>query len=197
MPSLSLHTPLGALTVSQENEAIVSLDWGWGRDQTPTPLLMRAAAQLQAYFDGSLHRFDLPLAPRGTPYRQRVWAALQDIAYGQTCSYATLARRAGGSARSIGGANGANPIPIIIPCHRVVGAAGIGGYSGGEGVQTKSWLLAHEAPAAQQPLDFALPADRSKPEARPMIPSPQAQRPLAQRPLAQRPLAQRPLAQRT
>ncbi len=150
MPSLSLHTPLGALTVSQEADAIVALDWGWGRDQTQTALLSRAVEQLHAYFDATLRVFDLPLAPAGSFYRQRVWAALRDVAYGQTCSYAALARLAGGSARSIGGANGANPIPIIIPCHRVVGATGLGGYSGGEGLQTKSWLLAHEGAVIPQ-----------------------------------------------
>ena len=145
MPSLSLHTPLGPLTLSEEDGAIVALDWGWGRDQTPTPLLQRATEQLHAYFDGALREFNLPLAPTGSAYRQRVWASLRAIPYGQTCSYATLARSAGGSARSVGGANGANPIPIIIPCHRVVGTIGLGGYSGGEGAATKSWLLDLEA----------------------------------------------------
>jgi methylated-DNA-[protein]-cysteine S-methyltransferase len=132
------------MTVSQEDEALVALDWGWGSIQTETQLLARARDQLQLYFDGGLRDFDLPLAPAGSAYRQRVWAALQQIPFGATCSYAALATRAGGSARSIGGANGANPIPIIIPCHRVVGTAGIGGYSGGDGIATKRWLLALE-----------------------------------------------------
>ena len=131
MPQLSLHTPLGALTLSEEDGAIVALDWGFGRDQTATPLLIEGRAQMQAYFDGTLQKFNLPLAPHGTPYRQRIWHALTQIPYGHTCSYAQLAAKAGGSARSVGGANGSNPIPIIIPCHRVVGAAGFGGYSGG------------------------------------------------------------------
>ena len=120
---------------------IVALDWGWGRDQTPTDLLRRGVAQLHAYFDGGLRDFDLPLAPQGSAYRLRIWAALRAIPYGHTRSYAALAQTAGGSARSVGGANGANPIPIIIPCHRVVGTAGPGGYSGGEGLVTKTWLL--------------------------------------------------------
>ncbi len=144
MPQLSFHTPVGALTLSEEDGAIVSLDWGFGRDQTQTPLLLRGRDQLQAYFDGTLQVFDLPLAPVGSPYRQRIWQALRDIPYGQTASYAALAARAGGSARSIGGANGANPIPILIPCHRVVGTSGAGGYSGGEGLATKMWLLTLE-----------------------------------------------------
>jgi methylated-DNA-[protein]-cysteine S-methyltransferase len=144
MPSLSLHTPLGPITVSEEAGALVALDWGWGRDQQPTRLLERARDQLHAYFDGALQGFTLPLAPLGTPYRQRVWAALQAIPYGQTRSYAAIAAVAGGSARSIGGANSANPIPIIVPCHRVVATDGIGGYSGGEGIATKRWLIALE-----------------------------------------------------
>lgn len=144
MPALSFHTPLGPLTLSEDKGAIVALDWGWGRDQTETDLLRRAVDQLHAYFDGTLQDFDLPLAPFGTPYRQRIWQALRDIRYGQTRSYAELARLAGGSARSVGAANGANPIPVIIPCHRVVGASGLGGYSGGDGPETKRWLLALE-----------------------------------------------------
>ena len=153
MPQLSFHTPLGALTLSEDDGAIVALDWGFGRDQEETALLRHGRAQLQAYFDGGLKRFDLPLAPAGSPYRQRVWAALRAIPFGETRSYAALAAAAGGSARSVGGANGANPIPIIIPCHRVVGTAGLGGYSGAEGPATKRWLLDLErAPFTQTPL---------------------------------------------
>jgi methylated-DNA-[protein]-cysteine S-methyltransferase len=151
MPSLSLHTPIGSITLSEEDGAIVALDWGWGRDQAATPLLARAAHQLHRYFDGALREFDLPLAPSGSRYRLAVWASLRGIPFGGTMSYAALAGRIGGSARSIGGANAANPIPILIPCHRVVAATGLGGYSGGEGVETKRWLLAleHDQPAAQ------------------------------------------------
>ena len=144
MPSLSLHTPLGPITVSEEAGRIVALDWGWGRDQSSTPVLAEAAAQLHAYFDGDLQTFTVPVAPLGGPYRQRVWAALCAIPYGHTRSYAAIAATAGGSPRSIGGANGANPIPIIIPCHRVIATSGIGGYSGGDGIATKRWLLALE-----------------------------------------------------
>ena len=144
MPQLSLHTPIGDLTVSEADGAIVSLDWGWGRDQVETPVLTRARAQLHAYFDGELSVFDLPLAPAGTPYRRRVWQALRDIPYGATRSYGDIAAVAGGSARSVGQANGGNPIPIIIPCHRVVAAGHLGGYSGGEGLTTKRYLLALE-----------------------------------------------------
>lgn len=144
VPQLSLHTPVGDLTVSEEDGAVVAIDWGWGRDQTETPLLRSARDQLQAYFDGTLTRFTLKLAPIGSPYRQRVWASLCSIPYGETRSYADIARDAGGSPRSVGGANGANPIPIVIPCHRVLATTGIGGYSGGDGLDTKRFLLSLE-----------------------------------------------------
>jgi len=101
-----------------------------------------AAEQLDAYFAGSLTRFTLPLNPRGSDFRQRVWAALQDIPYGQTESYGELAERIGarGAARAVGLANGRNPIGIVIPCHRVVGSLGnLTGYGGG--LERKKQLL--------------------------------------------------------
>ncbi|MEO8715968.1 MAG: methylated-DNA--[protein]-cysteine S-methyltransferase [Acetobacteraceae bacterium] len=147
MPQLSLHSPIGDLTVSEDAGAIVSVDWGWGRDQTETMLLRGAREQLFAYFDATLTKFNLPLAPPGTAYQRRVWQALCAIPYGRTATYTEIAARAGGVARSVGGANGSNPIPILIPCHRVVAAGGIGGYSGGDGLDTKRWLLALEARA--------------------------------------------------
>ncbi len=141
MPQLSLHSPIGDLTVSEESSEIVALDWGWGRDQTETPTLLRAKSALQNYFDGAPLPGDLPLRPRGTPYRQRVWQALREIPPGQTRTYLDIAKLAGGSPRSVGGANAANPIAIFIPCHRVVAVAGLGGYSGGDGLETKQRLL--------------------------------------------------------
>ena len=144
MPQLSLLTPLGDITLSEEDGAVVALDWGRGRDQERTALLRRAADRLQDYFDGSGEGFDdLPLAPRGTPFRLRVWEALRRIPAGETRSYLDVAREVGcTAARAIGGANGANPIPILIPCHRVVAADGsLGGYSGAEGQDTKRYLL--------------------------------------------------------
>jgi methylated-DNA-[protein]-cysteine S-methyltransferase len=144
MPQLSLHTPIGDISVSEEDGAIVAIDWGWGRDQSETALLNEARAQLHAYFDAELTEFHLPLAPVGTPYRRRVWEVLRAIPYGESRSYPEIARLAGGSARSVGQASGANPIPILIPCHRVLSTTGLGGYSGGEGVETKRVLLALE-----------------------------------------------------
>lgn len=146
MPQLSLHTPIGDLTVAEEDGFIVSLDWGWVRDQVHTAVLDNARDQLHAYFDGDLTTFNLPLAPAGSAYRRMVWQALCEIPYGETRSYQAIAAKAGGSARSVGQANGRNPIPLLIPCHRVVAASHVGGYSGGEGLITKRWLLALENP---------------------------------------------------
>jgi len=146
VPQLSLHTPVGDITVFEEDGAIVSLDWGWVPDQAPSPVLEAARDQLEAYFDGTLTAFDLPLAPAGTTYRRQIWQALREIPYGEVRSYQEIAAQAGGSPRSVGQANGRNPIPLIIPCHRVVAATHIGGYSGGDGLPTKRWLLALENP---------------------------------------------------
>lgn len=145
MPQLSLHSPIGDLTLSEADGAIVALDWGWGRDQAPTPLLCRAAGALQAYFDGTATPFDLPLAPPGTAFQQRVWRALLAIAPGATARYGDIARACDSAPRAVGQALAANPIPILIPCHRVVAAAGPGGYSGVGGLATKQFLLSLEA----------------------------------------------------
>ena len=142
MPQLSLRTPLGDITLSEEDGAIVALDWGRVDCQDATPVLTAARDQLQDYFDGLRTGFDLPLAPHGTPYQRRVWDALQTIPSGQTRSYIDVARVLSSGPRAVGQANGRNPIPIIIPCHRVVAADGsIGGYSGHDGVATKRYLL--------------------------------------------------------
>ena len=152
MPHLTIHTPLGELTIFEEDGAIVALDWGRGvapeaATEPPTPLLREAASQLQDYFDGRRTGFDLPLNPHGTEFRRKVWDALRRIPPGETRSYLDIARDIGcRSPRAIGQANGDNPIPIIIPCHRVVAADGsLGGYSGGDGAATKRYLLALEA----------------------------------------------------
>jgi methylated-DNA-[protein]-cysteine S-methyltransferase len=147
VPHRSLHTPVGDITVFEEDGAIVSVDWGWVAEQSATPLLLEAEAQLYAYFDGERQQFDLPLAPAGTAYRQRVWQALTEIPYGAVRTYGDIAAVAGGSARSVGQANGSNPIPLIIPCHRVVAGSHLGGYSGGDGADTKRWLLSLEGGA--------------------------------------------------
>jgi methylated-DNA-[protein]-cysteine S-methyltransferase len=132
------------MTLFEQDGAIVALDWGWAPDQTETPLLRAGRDQLHAWFDGELDAFDLPLAPRGTAYRRRVWQALCDIPYGAMRTYGEIVAVAGGSARSVGQANATNPIPILIPCHRVRAAGHLGGYSAGEGLATKRLLLAIE-----------------------------------------------------
>lgn len=104
-----------------------------------------STAALHAYFDGAPDPFaDLPLNPAGTPFQRRVWAAMQAIPRGRTRTYGELARDLRSSARAVGMACGANPIPIIIPCHRVTGSGCLGGYSGGEGPDTKRYLLGLE-----------------------------------------------------
>jgi methylated-DNA-[protein]-cysteine S-methyltransferase len=141
-----MHSPVGDLTLFAEDDAIVALEWGWGSMQDPSPLLARAKAALDAYFDETAPLpDDLKLNPTGTAYRQKVWTALRQIPHGETRSYAEIAATVGGSARAVGGANAANPIPLLIPCHRVLGSAGVGGYSGGDGLETKRILLDLEA----------------------------------------------------
>jgi len=146
---------VGTLTLVAEEGAIVGLYMDLQRHRPdddklgePDPRgrevepFKAAADQLDAYFDGELTRFDLPLAPHGSEFQQRVWAALQEIPYGRTESYGELAERIGspGGARAVGLANGKNPIGIIIPCHRVVGADGsLTGYGGG--IERKKQLL--------------------------------------------------------
>jgi len=114
----------------------------WQRDD----VIFRAARdQLKAYFAGELRTFNLPLAPTGTAFQRKVWQALRDIPYGQTESYGALAKRIDSpkASRAVGMANGHNPISIIVPCHRVIGANGnLTGYGGG--IERKRWLLEHE-----------------------------------------------------
>ncbi len=112
LPQLSFRTSLlDALTITEEDGAVVALDWGWARDQAETPLLLRAREQLEEYLDGARTRFDLPLAPAGTPYRRRVWAALCDIPHGATRTYKDIALVAGGSSRSVGRRERRQPHP--------------------------------------------------------------------------------------
>lgn len=107
--------------------------------------------ELDAYFNGHLQRFSVTVAPNGSAFQKKVWDALQKIEYGQTCTYADIARSIGKptASRAVGSANGRNPVSIVIPCHRVIGTNGtLTGYAGG--ISTKQWLLSHEA--GEQPL---------------------------------------------
>ena len=141
MPSLSIPSPVGHLTLDASGETIARIRWANDPSGGPTPLLKEAARQLQAYFAGRLVEFDLPLAARGSAFEHRVWDAMCAIPYGETRSYSDLAHAVDSGPRAIGGACGKNPIPIVVPCHRVLARGGLGGYSGGAGLPTKQFLL--------------------------------------------------------
>jgi len=137
---------VGNLTVTGVAGGVVALDWASG----PAPsggVSAEAIVQLADYFAGQRQSFYLPLRPRGSAFQQKFYAALCDIPFGETRTYGDLARDLGVSAQAIGQACGANPIPILIPCHRVLGRSGLGGYSGAGGVETKVALLRHEGAA--------------------------------------------------
>jgi methylated-DNA-[protein]-cysteine S-methyltransferase len=146
MPRLAVDTPLGRLTLCEEDGQLTALEWRGKRDaHDETPLLLEARRQLAAYFDGQRRVFDLPLAPAGSPLELQVWRLMSEIPYGQTRNYGALGRALSVPARDIGEACGTNPLPIFIPCHRVMAADGrLGGYSGGQGSETKRHLLVHE-----------------------------------------------------
>lgn len=132
------------MTLAEERGAITALFWGTSGDQRSTALLRRASRLLERYFAGRRVAFDLPLEPAGTVFERRVWKTLCTIPWGETRTYGEIAREAGGSPRAVGHAAGQNPIPIMIPCHRVVAAHGLGGFSAPGGVGTKRALLALE-----------------------------------------------------
>ncbi|MGD1880400.1 MAG: methylated-DNA--[protein]-cysteine S-methyltransferase [Kiloniellaceae bacterium] len=146
---LTVDTPTGPITLSEEDGAIVAVFWdGRSKGSAATddsPLLQKAAQQLRDYFAGTRREFDLPLKPTGSDFQRAVWHEMLAIPYGQTRSYGDLAKATAGIARAVGTACGANPIPIFIPCHRVLAAdRQLGGFSGGQGPQTKAWLLTLE-----------------------------------------------------
>lgn len=144
MPQISINSPIGALTVFEFDDRIVALDWGFVDEMEPSPVLEEAKKQLNAYFSGQLNRFDLPMAPDGTDFQKAVWDAMCNIPAGKTATYKELAAAAGSpkAFQSVGTACGLNPIPIIIPCHRVLASGDKpGGYSGQGGLETKRALL--------------------------------------------------------
>ena len=145
-----IDTPVGPLTVETDARAVKAIRFGRHADaprfdpaDPSLPAVLRqAVGELQRYFSGDLQRFTVPVDPAGTPFQRRVWRALQQIPYGATCSYGALAAAIGRpkACRAVGMANHRNPIPVLIPCHRVVGADGsLTGYAGGLAV--KSFLL--------------------------------------------------------
>ncbi|MEO8802761.1 MAG: methylated-DNA--[protein]-cysteine S-methyltransferase [Rudaea sp.] len=148
-----LQTPVGRLLLAMDGQGLRHIDFEIGRYPTSigedwergAGALHEARAQLIAYFDGRLHEFDLPLAPHGTAFQQQVWLELLRIPYATTINYGELAQRVGDikASRAVGAANGRNPLPIVVPCHRVIGADGsLTGFGGG--LEAKRFLLDHE-----------------------------------------------------
>ena len=148
MPALLISSPIGDLTLIGTEVALTEIRFGACAGTEPlgeTPILQQAAAELKAYFAGNLRTFSVPLAPKGTPFQQQVWMALREIPYGQTVSYSAIADRIHNpkAVRAVGMANNRNPLPIIVPCHRVIGKSGqMVGYR--SGLPIKEWLLSLE-----------------------------------------------------
>lgn len=163
-----MPSPIGRIEVVGDGTAIVGLsierDGMLPHDElaeAPDPVVDAAVAQLEQYFAGERHDFDVPVRLAGTEFQRAVWAQISDLGFGEIASYGDLGRGTGRATagRAVGGAVGANPVPIIVPCHRILGASGtITGYSGGEGIPTKSWLLAHEGIAHRVPAGTPQPA---------------------------------------
>ncbi len=146
---LRAATPIGPVTIETDGEALTLLKFGVTGDTAMSApkasIAAEAASQLNAYFAGKLKRFDLPLRAAGTPFQQKVWRALRSVPFGETRSYGDIAREVDSAPRAVGGACGANPITIVVPCHRIIGSGGwIGGYTGAEGCATKQLLIKHE-----------------------------------------------------
>lgn len=144
-----IDSAVGRLALEADDDCVTALRWASPGEQTcdksPAPVLREATRQLDRYFDRKLRRFDLPLAARGTDHQKRVWAMMREIPFGETATYGGMAAALGSGPRAVGMACGRNPIPIIVPCHRVLGSGGKeGGFSGGRGLPTKRQLLAIE-----------------------------------------------------
>ncbi len=143
----TIDTPTGPVTISETQGAIVRLNWRQGGEDD-TPLLRRAATQIRAYFQKKeRYDFDLPLRVAGSDFQRAVCDAMSAIPFGEIRTYGQIAQDLGVPPQAVGGACGGNPIPIIIPCHRVLGADSLGGFSGAGGVETKVALLRHEGAA--------------------------------------------------
>lgn len=148
MPASDLDTPVGRLRAVSDGETLVRVTWVGARDTTPgeeqeDAVSRETVRQLDAYFHRRLTAFDLPIGfVGGSDFERSVWEGMRAIPYGETWTYGDLADRVGGVARAVGGACGRNPIPVVVPCHRVVGSSGrLVGFSGGEGVESKRQLL--------------------------------------------------------
>lgn len=144
----SRATPVGPVWVESCGGVITGAGWGEASDPAADALLDAAFAQLSEYFDGARQHFDLPLDPPGSELQRDVCASMLAIPFGHTRTYGEIARDLGVPPQAVGQACGGNPIPILIPCHRVLGANGLGGFSARGGVETKVWLLKHEGAAS-------------------------------------------------
>ncbi|MEM7723689.1 MAG: methylated-DNA--[protein]-cysteine S-methyltransferase [Pseudomonadota bacterium] len=144
----TIETPVGWLTLTETDGAISRLKWGGSRHADDSPVLRQAVEEIGAYFEGTLTAFTVPLALGEDGFQRRFLQALIDIPFGETREYGDLAKDLSAPAQAIGQACGANRIPILIPCHRVLSASGLGGYSGAGGVETKVALLKHEGAAS-------------------------------------------------
>ena len=143
---ISVASPVGPLVVEEAGGRLVRLTWSRAEPEGGSALLERAAAQLAEYFAGARQVFDLPLA-LSAGLTGEVQRAMLAIPFGETTTYGAIARRLGVPAQAVGQACGANPLPVIVPCHRVLGATGLGGFSAVGGVETKVFLLRHEGAA--------------------------------------------------
>ena len=141
---IEVESPFGPLSIREADGAVVAINWQAPEQSQETAVLIRAAEQLAAYFAGELKVFDLPLQPSGDEFQQSVCQAMLAIPYGETTTYGEIAKQLDTYGQPVGNACGANSIPIIIPCHRVLAANGLGGYSGEGGVERKIELLKHE-----------------------------------------------------
>ncbi len=153
----TINTPVGHLKITTDDTAILSVEFAdhySASDSLQPEILRNAVSQLTEYFNGTRKEFSLKLNPEGTEFQKKVWQLVESIPFGQTVSYLDLALLSGSvhNTRAVGHANGKNPIPIIIPCHRVIGSSGkMTGYAGG--IERKKWLLLHE-------LNIAKPAGK-------------------------------------
>ena len=143
--ALSLESPVGTLSVFENHGQIIAVEWGDQIEGEATDVLIEARSQLNAYFSGKLKSFTLPLNISGSAFQKSVCQLMLEIPYAETLTYGDIAKKLNSSAQPVGGACGRNSIPIIIPCHRVMGAKDkMTGFSGSGGVKTKEALLRHE-----------------------------------------------------
>lgn len=148
MSKMSVDTPIGPVWIEALEGAITRVGWGPIEDPDDNDLLRKAAAEMRAYFDGTLQAFSVPIHHGRTDATGKVLDAMLAIPMGETRQYGDIAKDVGLPAQAVGQACGANRIPILIPCHRVLSATGLGGFSAPGGVETKVWLLRHEGAAS-------------------------------------------------